>query len=147
MFGKLSPGGGPRRTQGLAEGRCRSWANAVPLSGKDGQLFTRHPTACPALGRAGPLSGSGVFGFNEVEAPQVPTRLAVIAPRWGSKSEFCNCPSDIGTNICSRSQRISLKPGQDRSRSARLAPSVQHVTLSQDCEFQPRTGCRDRINK
>lgn len=42
---------------------------AYPLPGREAAL-PKTPAACLALGRAGPLSGSDVFGFNYIEDPK-----------------------------------------------------------------------------
>jgi hypothetical protein len=52
----------------------------------------RQPTAFPAPDRAGSLSRSGVFGFNEMKVPKEPSLPAVVAPLLYSKSKFCDCP-------------------------------------------------------
>lgn len=70
---QLASGGGPRRTQHLPESWSWSLADTMSLPvpcQEERQLFPKHPAACPALGRAGPLSGSDMFGFNYIEDPK-----------------------------------------------------------------------------
>lgn len=64
----------------------------LSLAGERWQLFRKHPAACRALSRAGPSCRSDVFALNYMEAPKVPTQLAVIAPQQCGESEACTCP-------------------------------------------------------